>query len=233
MVLLAGFERPKIVASLSRDLLENGEQARRLGADLLEVRIDLLPSLKDLEVVLEELNSRLPVIVTNRCRREGGNWKGGEDERVELLLQCLPFASGVDVELTSPSRDRVVAEAKKLGRTVIISYHDFEKTPHDLKGILRREIKAGADIAKLAVTPLSLGDVLDLLEVTLSLSREGRVCTIAMGELGRHSRVMLPVFGSCLTYGSVVDTGTAPGQLSVGELKYMLELLLPGGRIGR
>jgi len=45
-----------------------------------------------------------------------------------------------------------------------------------------------------------------------------------MGEKGKHSRVIAPVYGSVMTYG-YVDTPTAPGQLKVDELKKILKML--------
>lgn len=91
-----------------------------------------------------------------------------------------------------------------------------------MMGVVREAFEAGADIAKLAVMPHSFEDVLRLLEVTLH--SKYAVCTIAMGDFGRHSRVIAPVYGSVMTYG-YVDTSTAPGQLRVDELKYMLKIL--------
>ena len=67
--------------------------------------------------------------------------------------------------------------------------------------------------------PNSLEDVLRLLEVTLRA--KGPVCTIAMGETGRHSRVIAPIYGSVMTYG-YVENAIAPGQLRVDELKNIL-----------
>ena len=55
----------------------------------------------------------------------------------------------------------------------------------------------------------------------ITLRSKGAVCTIAMGDLGRHSRVIAPIYGSVMTYG-YVDAPTAPGQLRVDELKYMI-----------
>ncbi|CAG0981854.1 partial 3-dehydroquinate dehydratase, partial [Methanosarcinales archaeon] len=52
----------------------------------------------------------------------------------------------------------------------------------------------------------------------------GQVCAIAMGEIGKHSRVMAPLYGSVMTYG-YVDIPVAPGQLRVDELKNMLKIL--------
>jgi len=83
--------------------------------------------------------------------------------------------------------------AKNSGKTVIISTHDFQSTPGNevMEGVIRASLDAGADIAKLAVMPNSLQDVLRLLDVTLKAN--GPVCTIAMGEKGKHSRVIAPV----------------------------------------
>jgi len=51
------------------------------------------------------------------------------------------------------------------------------------------------------------------------------VCTIAMGKLGKHTRVIAPFYGSVLTYASVESTmSAAPGQLPVDELKKVMEL---------
>jgi 3-dehydroquinate dehydratase-1 len=120
----------------------------------------------------------------------------------------------------------MVEEAKEGNTRVIISHHDFNSTPSEEKmlRVLRDELRAGADIAKLAVRANNMGDVLRLLEVTLEASRYGRVCTISMGEYGRLSRMASPLFGSVLTYG-YVSTPTAPGQLSLVELRQALRIL--------
>src|SRR5659263_786518 len=89
-------------------------------------------------------------------------------------------------------------------------------------------IRKGADIAKLAVMPHSLDDVLRLLDVTLHSS--GQVCTIAMEEIGKHSRVMAPIYGYVMTYG-YIDIPVAPVQLRVDELKNALRILLPPAQV--
>lgn len=212
-----------IVASLGKNPVQSAIRAKELGADLFELRIDLLDI--DAQKTLRELKKvDLPIIIANRMKEEGGSWAGSEGERIEKLISLLPFADAVDIELCAQERDIVVKKARASGKTVIISTHDFQRTPEPLvmAGVIRESFEAGADIAKLAVTPLSLRDVLNLLEVTLSSKRP--VCTIAMGDIGRHSRVVAPIYGSVITYG-YVDTPTAPGQLRVDELKYMLKKL--------
>lgn len=212
-----------IVASISRDPAGTAARAKKLGADLLELRIDLL-DLDARQVLVDLKKIGIPVIITNRMKREGGAWDGTEEERIRVLVSLLPFADAVDIELCAEARDDVVKKAHGAGKTVIISTHNFRRTPEPavMAGIIKSSFEAGADIAKLAVMPNSLEDVLHLLEVTLRA--EGAVCTIAMGGTGRHSRVVAPVYGSVLTYG-YVEEATAPGQLRVDELKSVLRLL--------
>ncbi len=224
MVRIGSLELNKsIVASIGKAPVDSAIKAKTLGADLLELRIDLLDT--DARHVLAELKKLgLPVIITNRMKQEGGAWAGSEYERIRTLLSLMPLADAVDIELCAEERDTVVKKAKSAGKTVIISAHDFLGTPEldVMVGIIRESFEAGADIAKLAVMPQSFEDVLRLFELTLH-SKE-QVCTIAMGDIGKHSRVIAPVYGSVMTYG-YVNKPTAPGQLRVDELKSILKLL--------
>jgi 3-dehydroquinate dehydratase I len=212
-----------VVASIGKNPVNTSIKAKELGADILELRIDMIS--EDPHKILKNLKELgLPVIITNRMKKEGGAWAGSEIRRIRELVSLIPYADAVDIELCAPNRDMVVKKAKNSGKKIIISAHDFQSTP-DLKTMaesIQGSFDAGADIAKLAVMPHSLDDVLHLLEVTLHSS--GAVCTIAMGEIGKHSRAISPLYGSVMTYG-YVDIPVAPGQLRVDELKYMLKLL--------
>ncbi len=212
-----------IVAAIGEGASGSAKMAKELGADIQELRIDLLDS--DAYLALQDIKKTgLPVIITNRMKQEGGAWKESENERIQTLISFLPMADAVDIELCAKDRDAVVKKARDAGKTVIISTHDFQKTPGNgvMKGIINDSFAAGADIAKLAVMPNSLVDVLRLLDVTLHA--KAAVCTVAMGEKGRYSRVVAPVYGSVMTYG-YVEKATAPGQLRVDELRHILKLL--------
>jgi len=212
-----------VIAAIGHDPVSSANKAKQLGADILELRIDLLSERP--QRVLEELKwLGLPIIITNRMKDQGGSWQGSEKERIRELLHLLPLADAVDIELCAGDRDSVVNKSRNAGKTVIISTHDFQKTPDNkvMDGIIHESLEAGADIAKLAVMPESLSDVLRLLEVTLHAN--GPVCTIAMGATGKHSRVIAPVYGSVMTYG-YVDTPTAPGQLRIDEMKNFMKML--------
>ncbi|MBA1340860.1 MAG: 3-dehydroquinate dehydratase [ANME-2 cluster archaeon] len=220
---------PGIVAAIGADPISTASKARSMGANILEVRIDLLgiKDKKELALLLDELHEQvgLPIIATNRCKKEGGRWDGSEEARVELLMLAQTMVDAVDVELFAPLRNRVVDAARSLDKVLIISSHDFKVTPPAsvMTATLQQAMAAGADIAKLAVTPNSTADTLTLLWVTKEA--DFPVSTIAMGKLGSHTRVVAPIYGSVLTYGAVEDA-VAPGQLRIDELKHFMEVLI-------
>ena len=224
----------EIVAAIADDPLRNAIRAASVGADMIEIRIDLLDYPADsLHSLFKELNKsvRIPIIATNRINVEGGKFDGSEEERIEILLSVLEMVDAIDIELRTGSeyRDLVVRRAKKAGKRVIISYHDFSKTPEMvvMQNIISDCFDAGADIAKLAATPHSYEDALLLLQLTLDCARApAQVCIIGMGRYGVHTRVIAPIYGSALAYTSV-GAATAPGQIGIRELRGMLEMLCP------
>jgi 3-dehydroquinate dehydratase-1 len=231
-------EKAAVVAVILENPLEISKKAAEMGADILEIRLDLL-GIRDFEIAAETIRkikseTGLPVIITNRSNKEGGKGEEKETERVGLLTNLLSIKNGpdaVDIELSAEreERDSVVKAARTCGKTIIISSHNFSKTPvfEEMKATFEEAFLAGADIVKLAVMPHSMRDVLDLLRVTLDAREAGRaVCTIAMGKPGKHTRVIAPFYGSVLTYASVEGTASAaPGQLPVDKLKKIMELL--------
>jgi len=216
-------EAPAVVAVLSgEEALRNASIAEGIGADLVEVRLDLLPSdpLRAIREVREA--TALPIIATNRMIQEGGEFRGGEEERIEILAEASAWADLVDVELLARRRDRLL---EMVDVPAIISYHNFERAPpiEASRSLLEEIFEAGADIAKLALTPASLKDCLDLL-VLLS-ERRGPTSLMGMGDVGRHLRVVAPIYGSVLTYG-YIGRATAPGQIPVKTLRAALDVVM-------
>ncbi len=222
--------KPAIVSVIDDDPAENSKTAKWLGADILELRLDLLgfADIDEAKKTIERIkvNTGLPCIATNRLHSDGGKWEGTEEERIALLLDIIPFVEAVDIELNAGSeeRNKVIEAANAAGLTVIISAHDFNTTPSldEMKNTLNKAHDAGADIAKLAVMADSKQDVLDLLQATADMQRP--VSTIAMGEIGKHSRIVAPCYGSRLTYGTIAKA-VAPGQIKIHELRSALEIL--------
>jgi 3-dehydroquinate dehydratase-1 len=204
------------------------------NADLVELRADGLKT-KSYSPMIKELLERakftnLPLILTLRMEKEGGAFKGTEVERIDCIKEGIELADMIDIELRmdETERDEIITLAKNKKVPVILSCHDFEKTPgeDEMISILKEEEALGADIAKLAVTANFSGDVIRLLNVTQEMAKKIKipVCTISMGKVGAISRIAAPIFGSALTYGYLTRE-TAPGQLSVSELDSMLKAI--------
>jgi len=211
-------KRSQIVAVLGEGAANDLKAAS--GADMIELRLDLVTEPIQTIKAIREATEK-PIIATNRLQAEGGKFLGSERERIDLLVQASEYADLVDIELQAELKEEFISQ---VSRPVIVSYHDFQGMPEidELAAIKGRMKKAGAAIAKIAVTPQNLKDDLDLLGFLLAADMP--ICVIAMGDLGRHLRAMAPLYGSALAYGYVRES-TAPGQMSLAELSSARELL--------
>jgi len=181
-------------------------------ADLIELRVDSLEEPVRLEALLADRPR--PVIVTCRARAEGGLFKGSEKARCAILQEAIDVgASYVDVELAS-----VAGIRRGAGTKLIVSVHDFKRTPRDLARIHRDALAAGADIVKIAATATDIADNLRMFELLVSASAP--TVALCMGEVGQISRVLGRKFGAAITYGSL-DAGqeSAPGQITAADLR--------------
>jgi hypothetical protein len=125
---------------------------------------------------------------------EGGGLsvKFREVDRLGLFRAALAEVNGVDIELAAVEINRhVVFEAHKRGRFVILSSHNFKRTPtqrRPLAGFVRKAKRLGGDILKVAAKPLGRKDVTRLMDFCAKTPFRRRVF-IAMGPLGVQSRM--------------------------------------------
>lgn len=193
-------------------------------ADILELRIDLIHE-PDLPGLLGAASK--PCIVTNRTKLEGGQFRGSEPERVGWLQQAIDLnADYIDIEV-STAKDllKPVLEAEKKTR-VILSYHDFTKTPEDLNPLYETLREFPSDIIKIVTYAKDINDNLTLFEILKRAKAENRkLIGLCMGEYGEISRVLSPLFGGFLTFGSL-ETGkeSAPGQILASVLRNVYRL---------
>lgn len=190
---------------------------------LLELRIDLFRRLTPEAIqkriqMLKKLH--LPIITTIRSQKEGGGKKLTDEFRLELFKKILPSINMIDVELGSDRLRKVLVPlARRKGKKVILSYHNFFSTPSEsaLVRLIRQGKRQGADIVKLAVTPQKSSDLARLLLVGQRHQKENLII-LGMGPLGMPSRVLGFLFGSLLTYTYIAGRPHAPGQLSFQAL---------------
>ena len=208
--------QPKTAAE-ARQLIKKAEE---LQVDFVEVRLDILERGSKLEDLTE--HSKTPLIATDRSRKN-------EVDRQALLLNAAKNGfQYVDADLQSPKLQNFITQVKALGAKCIVSSHDQTKTPSipELNRILEREVSSGADICKIVTTATKMEDNLTLLQfISAAPVRKKPVC-FAMGEKGKTSRLLSPVFGSFFTFASLErGSETALGQMTVQEMRTAYELL--------
>ncbi|HEX3014229.1 MAG TPA: type I 3-dehydroquinate dehydratase [Methanobacterium sp.] len=218
------FQKPMICAPIiekkSEFVPQSAEKAIDFGADILELRIDALedPDPDEVQQLIKDID--YPTIATNRIQSEGGFFNGSEEERTSILIKAAKYADIIDIELQTDEKMR--DEVIKASKSTIISYHDFQKTPsfEELLDIVKKEKEIG-NIAKFAVMPNDYKDTLTVLNV---LSEVQNTIGIAMGDLGKYTRIVAPIFGSPITFASI-DRESAPGQLDINTTKDILRKL--------
>ena len=228
-----------LVARTADALLAEAEAAAAKRPDLLEWRVDHFEGIADsigvagLAVRLKQAAEGLPILFTCRAAREGGASVPIADDAIAALHAAVAASGAVDlldIEMAADPRhvDTVRAAAREHGLALVLSFHDFQRTPPlpDLLARFRQAHALGADLAKVAVMPQSPGDVLTLLQATWQASQELPVAVagMAMGPLGAVSRVGGGAFGSALTF-AVGQQASAPGQLPIDDLRAALGAL--------
>ena len=237
-----GAGRPKIclplVAKDEDALRAQLTEVARCAPDLVEFRADWYEAIEDTtarRAALAQIRAVLldtPLLFTFRTKQEGGERPISEEAYLALCLEVLAEddIDLIDVEffLGEAVVSSIVDAAHEKGVTVIVSSHDFAKTPSRQVLIDRFEAmeQTNADLLKLAVMPTCPEDVLTLLSVTAERNEKGTrpLISMSMGRLGAISRLCGQVFGSCVTFGAA-GKSSAPGQLQAEELRMILDIL--------
>lgn len=215
-------EYPKVVAIVDRLIpLKELNALKNDGVNLLEIRVDLIDA--QFDAILDYCSAirettGLPMIGTVRENERTVK------NRVMMFKKIVSVVDAIDVELGSPVSDEILSNAG--GATIIISEHDYQKTPSEdaLRDMINSACKQGADIVKIAVMSNSSDDVHRLLDITKQCSVP--IVAIGMGPIGTVTRVMAPLFGSLFTFGFIGDV-VAPGQLPIRKLIEEIKLYYP------
>lgn len=211
------------------DIADSITKAAKI-ADLIELRLDCLTESLDARLIrsLSSLNqdSIPPIIYTLRPAEQGGHAGINLETRLRFWLTNLngllsDGRSYADIELDlAPSLSHAVNPAPDWTR-IICSHHDFARVPEELEQIYEQLSATKARILKIAVRACDITDCLPVMRLLERARSEGReVIAIAMGEAGILTRVLGPLRGSFLTYGSLDENqATAPGQLRAADLR--------------
>ena len=238
--LIIGQGRPALCASVAEKSEESILNAVGLvnssACDLFELRIDHFDKAEDICAVtalLEKVREKAqkPMIFTFRRKCEGGERMAETCFYRSLIKEAAgrALADIIDIEASSLDGDSTfVKEIKDTGCAVIVSKHDFSKTPskEEITAVFKEMAGLEGDIIKAAYMPNSRQDVMNLMQACLEV--EQQICcpviAVSMGASGIISRIMGEFFKSAVTFASLTRA-SAPGQIDVQELSGVLDLI--------
>ncbi|MFY7557714.1 type I 3-dehydroquinate dehydratase [Acinetobacter baumannii] len=214
--------------------------ANTADADLAEFRIDLLSFASDTKQVialgheLKKILGNKPMIATIRTKNEGSQLEISDADYGKTYQAYLknPFMDWLDVEMFRDQKvvSEIVQKAHQKKVLVVMSNHDFQKTPSqdEIEKRLLKQDQMGADVLKIAVMPKSKQDVFTLMNATLKVSQQTTkpLLTMSMGQLGTISRVATANMGGSYSFG-MIGQASAPDQIDVTKLKQILQTVQP------
>lgn len=200
-------------------LVRRASRALEVGADMVELRLDLLDDPTGMTPeVLAAARTLSPlatseVAVSVRARRDGGGFSGNEAERLSLLAQVADAGlTWVDMEGDlAPNRlSELATRARRAGSRVLLSWHlgreeDWEEVGLRCRAAVKDRL---ADAAKM-VLPVEDRQGLDgLMGFSWSLHKE-RVPHVLLpsGRLTRVGRILAPLTHTLWVYSEGVDAG--------------------------
>lgn len=198
---------------------------KKISADAVEIRVDALLAEK---VPVEKIEAALrakkhPVLLTLRIPPEGGQVAWKVKERRELFLRLLSHVEAIDVELaTARAMAPVLDEARRIGKTVVLSAHAIEK-PASTAQIARWMGQFNlrpSTIFKVAARIKSWRDLQQLAALLVN-HPDLPLAVMGLGPYASQSRAVLIALGSRLVYG-YLDQAAAPGQPSAADVKKMV-----------
>ncbi len=216
-----------------KEMMEILPEIVREKPDILEWRVDFYEEADNpVEIgdVLQEMaifRKEIPLIFTFRHVREGGAKSFSSQARLSTIQAAVESGEVdlVDIELDNDPvfLQRIKSMMKKRHIPLILSFHDFHKTPDEERILekFKEERRMGADVLKIAVMPNSFEDVLMLMKATLNARKElpdQPMIAISMGKWGKISRMISGLYGSDMTFVQG-NEASAPGQIPLKIFK--------------
>ncbi len=210
-----------IIPKTTPEALQLITEAEQKDTDLIEVRLDSLENLTRLPELAS--HGKTPKIAS--CRRASGTDK--EKQRVLLSAAEAGF-NYIDADLSWQNLKSFVGEVKAFNAKCIVSFHDYDGSLNsiELNSLLKKQISSGANVCKIVSTAKQIEDNLTLLQFISESSTKTKIVCFAMGELGKTSRLLSPLFGAFFTFASLEHgRETAPGQMTIQEMRTAYDLL--------
>jgi len=209
-----------IVGPNTKTALSDIKKAQKV-ADILELRLDLIKDVNEKNLARLLSKTKKLVIVTDR------------KYRLPLIKQAIEAdADYIDLDISIMKKvEPILNELKKTKKSkktkLIVSFHNFKSTnKQELLSKYQEIRKLNPDIIKLVSFANSINDnaiVLDLIKKAKNDNKE--IIALCMGEKGEISRILSPIFGSFLTFGSLKSgKESAPGQILAETLRQVYRI---------
>ena len=189
-----------LTGSTCEQMLRDLQAAAAAGADMVELRLDYLqdhsePAIRKLMAAADKFPGE--VIATCRLASEGGVWDGDESRRVSLLEQAgLAGADYIDFEHAAWQASANVRQ--KIGLVcevglqtdrprskLILSKHNFERTPTNLDTIFAELAAEPAHVVKLVCKANRITDAVRILEALRNARKHPPKPPLGKGGGGR------------------------------------------------
>ena len=209
-----------ITAAGTEEALADIEKANQ-KAGIIELRLDFLQSLGKLEQIVKACAK--PVIATFREENFGKDLE--PRERMAVLKQAIGFgAAYFDLDVKSDKGFVEEMSENKGGAKMILSSHDFEKTPstEELGSLLESMANTpGCDIVKIVAFANSEEDNERMLALIPKAKAIGKpIVAFCMGAIGKKSRIDSIKLGAFLSFASLGEgKESAPGQITLDEMR--------------
>ncbi len=152
-----------------------------------------------------------------------------EERRRKLLLSLNGTKSLIDFNITTQIKDVEFIKEQKLHIPLLLSYHNYEKTPDrkSLQEIIDLMAQYSPEIYKSATFCQTDEDALMLLDVLLQLKKEQKKYIIlGMGDKGKITRIFGTLWGNQMIFAPATSAEQSdPGQLTKQQLENIFKTL--------
>lgn len=193
------------------DILDSHE------VEMAEIRLDSCNLTREDR---EDLFSTTDIPLIATCRIGGAV----SAQKAEELLQdaIKDGAAFVDMDLSTPPQisKRLSRLCRSEGTAIIRSFHDFGGTPssEELRSLIERSRRYGADITKIAVAARSQQDCDRIMDLYNEVP-EGSLVAFSIGEAYSQTRFDCLEKGAPFTYAALsLEEKAAPGQKAFGPM---------------
>ena len=194
--------------------------------DLIEVCLDHLAKEPDIGDMIGGIGK--PILISCRRPEDGGEWKGTEDQRMQLLRQAI-IAGPEYIELDLDIANKIprFGDVKR-----VVSYTCMDHALGNVDSVFERAKEAKADIVKFTWPTPNLGAAWPLL-AAVTKKRDIPVVGLGTDRAGLTFSLLGQKYGSPWVYAALEQGMEAhPGQSTVWELNdtYSLSEINPQTR---